>query len=151
MVRPNKIMFTLGRWSPKLAGFLLPRLIRSSLPSMEQHIQQGTSPSPDLSPEVFAIMAADQREAIRAGGQGITFDMKILWQPWGFQFEDVHTKVYLWHGAADNLAPAALAHHISDHLPDCQATFYPGEGHTDPLTRHIDEIVPVIVKASQAA
>jgi pimeloyl-ACP methyl ester carboxylesterase len=151
MLRPNKIMFTVGRWSPRLAGFLLPRLIRSSLPSLEQHVQKGTSPSADLSPEVFAIMAADQREAIRAGGQGITFDMKILWRPWGFQFEDVLTKAYLWHGAADNLAPAMLAHHIADHLPDCKATFYPNEGHTDPLTKHIDEITAMVVKASRAA
>ena len=151
MLRPNKIMFTLGRLSPALTGFLLPRLIRSSLPSMEQHIQKGTSPSADLSPEVFAIMAADQREAIRTGGQGITLDMKLLWRPWGFQFEDVHTKVYLWHGAADNLAPAMLARHIADHLPDCEATFYPNEGHTDPLTKHIDEIMAKVVSASQSA
>jgi pimeloyl-ACP methyl ester carboxylesterase len=149
MLRPNKIMFTVGRWSPRLAGFLLPRLIRTSLPSMEQHVQKGTSPSADLSPEVFASMAADQREAIRAGGQGITFDMKILWRPWGFQFEDVHTRVYVWHGAADNLAPARLAHHIADRLPDCEAIFYPNEGHTDPLTKHIDEIMAVIVKTSR--
>ncbi len=151
MVGPNRIMFTVGRFSPALAGFLLPRLIRSSLPSMEQHVQKGTSPSADLSPEVFAIMTADQREAIRAGGQGIAFDMKILWQPWGVRFEDVHTRVYLWHGAADNLAPVMLAHHIADHLPDCEATFYPNEGHTDPLTKHIDEIMARIVSASQSA
>jgi pimeloyl-ACP methyl ester carboxylesterase len=151
MLRPNKIMFTLGRWSPGLTGFLLPRLIRSSLPSMEQHVQKGTSPSADLSPEVFAIMAADQREAIRAGGQGVIFDMKILWRPWGFQFEDVLTKVYMWHGAADNLAPVMLARHIAEHLPDCEATFYPDEGHTDPLTKHIDEIMAKVVSASQSA
>jgi pimeloyl-ACP methyl ester carboxylesterase len=151
MVRPNKIMFTVGRWSPRLAGFLLPRLIRSSLPSMEEHVQKGTSPSPDLSPEIFAIMAADQREAIRAGGQGIIFDMKILWQPWGFRFEDVYTKVYLWHGAADNLAPVMLARHVAERLPDCEATFYPDEGHTDPLTRHIDEIMDKVARSNQSA
>jgi pimeloyl-ACP methyl ester carboxylesterase len=150
MLRMNKIMFTVGRWSPALAGFLLPRLIRTSLPTMEQHVQKGTSPSADLSPEVFAIMTADQREAIRAGGQGVIFDMKILWQPWGFQFEDVHTKVYLWHGAADKLAPVMLAHHIADHLPDCEATFYPNEDHTDPLTRHIDGIMAQVIRASQS-
>ncbi len=93
MLRPNKIMFAVGRWSPRLAGFLLPRLIRTSLPSMEQHIQKGTSPSADLSPEVFAVMAADQREA----------------------------------------------------------TFYPTEGHTDPLTRHIDEIMDKVLRAAQSA
>jgi pimeloyl-ACP methyl ester carboxylesterase len=147
MVRMNRIMFTVGHLSPALTGRLLPRLIRSSLPSMEQHVQSGTSPSPDLSPEVFAIMTADQREAIRAGGQGVIFDMKILWRPWGFRFEDIHTRVYLWHGLADDLAPVSLAQYMADHVPGCEATFYPGEGHTDPLTRHIDEIMAKIVAA----
>lgn len=149
MMRMNKIMFTLGRLSPALTGLLLPRLVKSSLPSMERNVQNGTSPSPDLSPEVFAIMTADQREAIRMGGQGVIFDMKILWQPWGFRFEDIHTKVYLWHGTADHLAPARLAHHIADHVPGCEATFYPDEGHTDPLTKHISEIMAKIATASQ--
>ncbi len=151
MVRMNQIMFMLGHLSPVLTGLLLPRLIQSSLPSMERHVQNGTSPSPDLSPEVYAIMTADQREAIRPGGQGVIFDMKILWQPWGFRFEDIHTKVYLWHGAADNLAPVRLARYIADHVPGCEATFYPGEGHTDPLTKHIDEMMAKIVAASQIA
>ena len=150
MIRSNKIMFTIGRLSPALTGFMLPRLIRASLPSMDKHVQSGTSPTADLSPEVFAIMTTDQREAIRSGGQGVIFDMKILWRPWGFRFEDVHTQVLLWHGAADNLAPVSLARYMAEHLPNCEATFYPNEGHTDPLTKHIDEIVAQVVKASQS-
>lgn len=83
MQRPNRIMFTLGRFSPAMTGFLLPRLIKSSLPALDKHVQAGTSPTASISPEIFAIMAADQREAIRAGGQGIVFDMKMLWRSWG--------------------------------------------------------------------
>jgi pimeloyl-ACP methyl ester carboxylesterase len=132
MVGMNRMIFTLGRLSPRLAGFVLPRLIRASLRTVEQQAQESRTPSAEISPEVYAIMAADQREAIRAGGQGVTFDMKVLWQPWGFRFEDIQTQVYLWHGAADNLGPPALAHHMADHLPDCEATFYPGEDHTGP-------------------
>ena len=57
MVRMNRIMFTLGRWSPAVTGLLLPRLIKGSLPSMEKRVRSGTSPTPDISPQVFAIMA----------------------------------------------------------------------------------------------
>lgn len=148
MQRPNRIMFTLGRFSPALTGFLLPRLIKSSLPTLDKHVQAGTSPNSDISPEVFAIMAADQHEAIRMGGQGIIFDMKMLWRPWGFRLEEICTPVRLWHGEADDLAPARLAHHLVDRIPNCQATFYPGEGHTDPLTRHIHDIMDSIARAS---
>ena len=140
MLTPNRVMFTLGRFSPALAGLVLSRMIRSSLPSMEAQVREGASPSPDLAPEAFAVVALDQREAIRGGGQGVTFDMKNLWRPWGFQFEEIRTPVALWHGEADNLAPARLAHVIAERLPGCRATFYPGEGHTDPITKHAGEI-----------
>lgn len=149
MVSMNRIMFNLGRFSPALVGFLLPRLLRSSLPSMENHVKQGTSPSVDISPEVFAIVANDQRESIRTGGRGIELDMKILWQPWGFQFGDIQTKTLLWHGEVDNLAPASLAHYLVDHLPNCESTFYSNEGHIDPLTKHMSEIMEKVVKAGR--
>lgn len=77
--------------------------------------------------------------------------MKILWRSWGFQFEDILIPVFLWHGAADNLAPVMLAQHVADHLPDCHAVFYPNEDHTGPLTKHIHEIMATVVKAIQSA
>ena len=151
MVSINKYMFRLGHLSPGLTGWLLAQLIRASLPSMEKHERNGTSPTGDLSPEVFAVLASDQRESIRTGSRGLSFDMGILWQPWGFEFKNIRTRVYLWHGDADNLAPAMLAHHIADHVPGCEAVFYPGEGHTDPFTKHIADIMARIVEAGQPA
>jgi pimeloyl-ACP methyl ester carboxylesterase len=106
---------------------------------------------PDLSPQVFETIAADQREAIRTGGQGIGFDMRTYWQPWGFALEDIQARVLLWHGEADNLAPAHLAHYLADHIPGCEAVFFPGEGHTDPLIHHMDEILTRIVQAGQSS
>lgn len=147
MVSANRIMFAVGRFSPALAGLLLPQLIRSSLPSLEKHVRNGTSPSPDIDPAAFAILAADQREAIRAGGKGIHYDMANLWRPWGFRLDDVRVEVHLWHGEADNLAPIALARHIADKLPRRQAVFLPGAGHTDPLTKHMDEILSRAIEA----
>jgi pimeloyl-ACP methyl ester carboxylesterase len=146
----NRILFTLGHFSPGLTGLLLPVLLRSSLPSMEAHIRNGTSPVADLSPAVFAIMATDQREAIRGGGRGVSYDMRMLWQPWGFQLEDIRTKVFLWHGEADTLAPAALAHRIAECIPGCEATFYFGEDHTGPLIKHGQEILAKIAARNQA-
>jgi pimeloyl-ACP methyl ester carboxylesterase len=141
MLPANRMIFTLGRFSPALVGFLVPRLLRSSLPSMEKQVQDNASPTPDLSPEEFALVTADQREAIRTGGKGVVHDLKALWRNWGFRLQDIRTPVFLWHGEADNLAPAALAHSTAQRIPGCEATFYPGEGHTGPLTKHMNEIL----------
>jgi len=144
MASMNRRMFELGRIAPGIVGFLLPRLIRSSLPSMNQHVQAGTSPVPSLSPEVFAIMAADQAEAIRTGGKGIAYDIKNYWHPWNINFAEIKLKVMLWHGEADDLAPVALARQVASLLSNCSATFFPGEGHADAWLMHDREIMQAI-------
>ncbi len=149
MASVNRRMFQLGRISPGLVGFLLPRMIRSSLPSMRQHVQAGTSPNPSLSPEVFAIMAADQAEAIRAGGKGLTYDIKNYWRPWNINFAKIKLKVMLWHGEADDLSPAATVRHVASLLPNCTATFFPGEDHASTWLMHDQEIMQAIVAAGR--
>lgn len=144
MARINRIVFSLGRVSPALVGLVLPLLIKSSLPSMEKQVQSGKSPSADLSPELFAIVVMDQREAIRQGGKGVVPDMRMLWKPWGFRLRDISVPVHLWHGAADDLAPTSLARYVASRVPGCEATFYPGEGHADPLSKHIGEILHIL-------
>jgi pimeloyl-ACP methyl ester carboxylesterase len=84
---------------------------------------------------------ADQAEAIRQGGAGIAFDAANLWRPWGFPLTQITVPAHLWHGDADNLPPTKLTRRISDAISNCEATFYPGEGHAEPLTRHTDEIM----------
>ncbi len=150
MRRSNRKMFLLGRLSPRLAGCLISRSVRSSENSIEALVQAGISPAPDLSPEMFAILAEDKLEAVRHGAQGISFDMRNYWRPWGFRLESIHSQVLLWHGEADDLVPTAIAHRIARHIPSCEAVFYPGEGHTDPLTSHINEIMGKIARAAQA-
>lgn len=138
----QRAIFQLGRYLPGVSGFLIARMIKSALPMMDKHVQQGTSPSPDITPEAFAVVAADQREAVRTGSKGIASDMKSLWRPWKFRLEEIKPKVLLWHGEADN---PAMAHYTADHLPGCEAVFYPGEGHTGPLTNHLHDIFAKIV------
>lgn len=150
MIAMNRILFTLGKYSPGLVGFLMPRLIKGSLRSMDKHIREGTSPSADLPPQVLAMMIADQRESVLNGGDGIALDMQAIWRAWGFNFEDIETRVLLWHGDADNLAPAALARQIADRLQNSDAVFFPGEGHTDPLIKHGEEIFSELVNAARS-
>src|SRR5215470_16667993 len=105
MISANRIMFTLARFMPALPGILIPRQFKSSMKSLQKYLDEGTSPLADVPPEVFAQLMADQLEAVRAGGKGITFDFGILTREWGFPLEKIHTRVWMWHGAEDNLAP----------------------------------------------
>lgn len=146
MVTPNRIILgILGRRAPALTGKILRLLLRMSLPSMHKHVEQGTSPSPDLSPDTYALVAQDQGEAIRSGSGGVAYDLRNLWQPWDFDLEAIHLPVYLWHGEANNLMPVAMTRFIAAKIPNATATYYPGEDHVQPMLRHAEEILQTLL------
>lgn len=149
MMSVNRFMFTLGGISPRLGSALLAFLIRSSIPSMNKHVQNGTSPTPDVKPEHFVIVAKDQMEAVRQGSAGLHYDLSTILKRWDFDLTQIAARLFLWHGDADTLAPAALAHLMAEKLPHCEAVFFPGEGHTDTFTKHSDVIVDTLAAALQ--
>jgi pimeloyl-ACP methyl ester carboxylesterase len=130
MASVNRIVFTLARFMPALVGTMLPGQIKTSMKSVQKYIERRESPVDDVSPTAFAQLVADQLEAVRTGGKGITFDMSIVARDWGITLERIETKVYMWHGAEDNLAPVALARYVAEHIPGAVIKFIPGAGHT---------------------
>ena len=69
-------------------------------------------------------------------------DVVLLGRPWGFRLDEIQTEVHLWQGEADVLVPPAMGRHLAAQLPDCRATFFPGEGHLL-FVDHMAEIVQV--------
>lgn len=74
-------------------------------------------------------------EAFRTGGRGSAWEMGLYTRPWGFRLEAIRTPVHLSHGEQDANAPVAMGRYLATAIPDCQATFYPGEGHLHFLDR----------------
>lgn len=144
MASVNRLVFTTARFLPAIPGALLPRQIKSSVHSMQKYIDEGASPLADVSPAVFAQLMADQLEAVRTGGKGITFDMTLLTHDWGFQLGKIHSEVLMWHGAEDNLAPVALARYVAEHIPGCVIKFIPGAGHAGTFSC-ADEVMSILV------
>ena len=54
----------------------------------------------------------------------------LLATPWGFRLEDIHKKIFLWHGEEDTTVPQHMGRYVARTLSDCKSRFYPGEGHT---------------------
>lgn len=93
-------------------------------------------------PVVRKVLAESLSEAFRSGGRGPAWEMGLYTRPWGFRLEDIRIPVYLSHGEQDANAPVAMGRYLAAVIPECQATFYPGEGHL-----HFVDRLPEILAA----
>lgn len=91
--------------------------------------------------EFWNLLLDDMREAFRNGTRGATWDIVLAGRPWGFQLEEIQVPTYLWHGELDANAPVALARAMARAIPNCQATFVPGEGHLSLILKQLAEII----------
>jgi pimeloyl-ACP methyl ester carboxylesterase len=96
--------------------------------------------------EISAILAASMAESFRQGARGLTYDTLVgEGRPWGFKLEDItFPTIYLWHGEQDKDVPIAMGRAVAGRLPQCQATYYPGEGHVSVIVNHRKEIVTAL-------
>jgi pimeloyl-ACP methyl ester carboxylesterase len=80
-------------------------------------------------PDVEKVLVESLSEAFRCGGRGAAWEMGLYARPWGFRLDEIRTPVHLWHGEQDANAPVTMGRYLASVIPECQATFYPGEGH----------------------
>jgi pimeloyl-ACP methyl ester carboxylesterase len=80
-------------------------------------------------PEVRAVCLESCAEAFRNGTRGHAWEARLLSRPWGFRLQEISMHVHLWHGDADVETPISMGRHVASAIPDCRATFCPGEGH----------------------
>lgn len=95
-------------------------------------------------PSIRPLIVANYAEAVRPGLQGFAQDLLIFTRPWGFKLEDVEMEIHLWHGTEDVSTPLPMAEYVARALPNCRATYLPGEGHLL-FYKHWREILGVLV------
>jgi pimeloyl-ACP methyl ester carboxylesterase len=64
---------------------------------------------------------------------------------WGFRLQDINIPVLLWHGEADQNIPVEMARFAARAIPQCEATFYPDEGHLSLFKKQAEEILRALV------
>jgi pimeloyl-ACP methyl ester carboxylesterase len=82
-----------------------------------------------LSRPEFVGFLDGMSEMFRSGNRGALWDARAFACPWEFRVEDIRMKVYLWYGEADGNVPLQMGEYYKRAIPECGATFYPGEGH----------------------
>ena len=143
----NRLMWGLAARSARLIGLLLTLTIPKGQVDVDKIRKQMMRSMPPEEAVVFekpgrleAFMASGT-ESMRQGIQGIAWDTHICARPWDFRLEEIHFPVRLLHGEADMNVPVAVARKVAAAIPDCQATFYPREGHFSTVANHFDEVI----------
>ncbi len=129
------IVCAMTRYAPRLlarrGGFF------TGLPEADKAV---TQKYPELEKALYDAMV----ESVRSGTRGPQWDAALAVSPWDFPIGDISIPVYLWQGECDrNVSPAA-GHYFARAIPQCHATFLPGEGHISLVVNHLEEILRVL-------
>ena len=85
------------------------------------------------------------REHFRRGIRGPFHESLLTVSPWEFRLEEIQTPILLWHGEEDLNIPVAMARYAATALPNCEARFYPEEGHLSLFKKYIEEIIRALI------
>ncbi|MFC2124879.1 alpha/beta fold hydrolase [Bacteroidota bacterium] len=100
--------------------------------------------APELDKELFAdselrkMLEQGSSEAFRQGADGMIADLLVQFN-WGFELENIHAPVEIFHGSADEILFPEMAQNMVEKLPQAKLTLYQDEGHYC-LYRHWLEI-----------
>ena len=96
-------------------------------------------------PSIEDIWIESITEAFRFGTRGPVKDSVLLTQPWGINPEKISIPITIWHGQLDCIVPINAARYFADRIPNCNAHFYPHEGHFSLWLNHMEEVLKTMI------
>jgi pimeloyl-ACP methyl ester carboxylesterase len=94
------------------------------------------------------FMAATFKESCRRGRRGPAYEASMYVKDWGFDLQEIHKKIDLWHGGQDMNAPLHHMRWLEQRLPEKEVHLFPDEGHVTLFYRHMDEILQSSINRS---
>ena len=89
------------------------------------------------------------RDAIQNRVTGWVNEEILMTQPWQLEINQIRcANTFLWHGEQDRNVPVSMARELAGQLPNCNAKYYPAEGHLSLLYNHGQEILDTLLKAA---
>lgn len=145
-IRFNQRLPGVAHWT--FANLLGPLL--SAVPSLVMKILAGSAPAADAEelgrPALRDTVLASLREAMRPGTRGVVQELALISQPWGFDPGNIRVPVQLWHGEADITVPVGMGRRHAELIPECNARFFPEEGHFSLVVRYMPDILGNLIK-----
>lgn len=134
IARQRRMGYLAARYAPWLF-YAIVWLTHNPQRNLNRFFEKYTAESaaPDLAfirqPEISAMLKRNYAEATRHGVRGFVHEVMIESRPWGFGLAEIQLPVRIWHGDQDTSTPIGMARYVAQTLPNCCATYLPGEGH----------------------
>lgn len=80
-------------------------------------------------------------EAFRNGVMGAAQEMKLLFNPWGFELNNINFAITIWQGTLDSQAPMSHAKLYAKSIPGAQLKIIENEGHLSLMKNHMTDIL----------
>lgn len=123
------------RSAQKLTPAAIRRKLEHELPEAERvHLS---------TPGFVDMLLADTTESARSGPGAIASELALIARPWGFPLDEIIVPVRLWQGMEDTNVSPEMGSYLADVIPNCEATFCPGEAHLVGFT-HWEAIVRAV-------
>jgi pimeloyl-ACP methyl ester carboxylesterase len=146
MSRQNRLLFGVVGRLPVVPRLLMAAMAMSASRRPGRVLERGLAAAVDrpylARPALQEVLAQSLVEAFRRGSRGAAWELGLYGRPWGFRLAEIRVPVHLWHGEQDGNAPVAMGRQLAAAIPDCRASFFPGEGHL-----HFVDRLPQILAA----
>lgn len=137
----------LSREKPWLSRLFLWTIGMTARLAPDKFVAQAVSllPEPDRQivsdPEFTQGFLAMVLESLKKGARGAQHESLLTVTDWGFRPQDIRLPVLLWHGEEDRNNPVAMGRWMAEAIPNCHASFYPGEGHLSLFKNNAREFI----------
>jgi pimeloyl-ACP methyl ester carboxylesterase len=104
-----------------------------------------------LTGEYADALAADLRQAVRAGTWGWHDDDLAFIRPWGFRFDEIKVPVSLWQGEQDKMVPFAHGAWLARSIPGVRANLMPDHGHLSLIITSAEAVLDDLIATADRA
>jgi len=93
-----------------------------------------------LTPSLTEFLYESTQAGLAPGADGWWDDDVAFIEPWGFELDQIQTRVLLLHGRHDQFVPFSHGEWLARHIPGVEARLLDDDGHLTLVDNHLEEV-----------
>jgi pimeloyl-ACP methyl ester carboxylesterase len=94
--------------------------------------------------DYYSVYTQTVLDALKNGSSGPVADIRLCFNPWGFDLSKISVPILIWHGQEDKSSPVQLVKAMQKTIKCCEARYIQGESHMSLLQNCAEEIFKVM-------